>query len=528
MNKNILYVLISLVLLMTCVSVPAAENANPYIGRWALAIPGGGAGWLGVTQEDGYLDASILWGGGSVVPVASVYVDKDTLVVTRVRKVERKDDKGETIRTHTLTETIIANVSGDTMELVQIRPNSDGKGAERREFTGKRIAPLPAKPDLSKAKYGKPIALFNGKNLDGWKLTNPKQTNGWSVVDGVLVNRPVQHEGKPHLSYGNLCTVDESEDFNLKLEVNVPEKGNSGIYLRGIYEIQVSDSYGKGLDSHNMGAVYSRIAPVMSAEKPAGQWQSMSITLLDRHVTVELNGKVIIDNEPLLGCTGGALWADESKPGPIYLQGDHLAVDYRNIVLTPIIKSEAYKQVVVFEDHFDGSLDQGWTWLRENPQAWRISQDALEIKVEPGVAKTVKNALLRKAPDRSQGRFAIDVTVTNATRPTVQYEQAGITWYHQGKPVFKLVKELIDGQLYIIPGKKPMPSEKVQLRLVVTSNNYIALFRPDGMGEFEIAAMGKLPPPGNDQVSLQCYNGPADAEHWIRFDDFSITKVRDN
>ncbi|MHC4156164.1 MAG: hypothetical protein ACYST6_14775 [Planctomycetota bacterium] len=164
MNKSIRYVLVSLVLWITCTSVSAAETANPYIGRWALTIPGGGAGWLGVTQEDGYLDAGILWGGGSVVPVASVYVDNDTLVVTRVRKVERKDDTGETIRTHTLTETIIGNVLGDTLELEQIRPHSDGKGADRREFTGKRIPPLPAKPDLSRAKYGKPIVLFNGKN----------------------------------------------------------------------------------------------------------------------------------------------------------------------------------------------------------------------------------------------------------------------------------------------------------------------------------------------------------------------------
>ena len=84
----------------------------------------------------------------------------------------------------------------------------------------------------------------------------------------------------------------------------------------------MSDSYGKNLDSHNMGAIYSRIKPAMSAEKPAGQWQAMNITLLDRHVTVVLNDKVIIDNEPLLGCTGGALWSDEFKPGPIYLQGD--------------------------------------------------------------------------------------------------------------------------------------------------------------------------------------------------------------
>ena len=87
-----------------------------------------------------------------------------------------------------------------------------------------------------------------------------------------------------------------------------------------------------------MGGVYSRITPSVAAEKPAGQWQTMDITLLDRHVTVILNGKTIIDNEPLLGCTGGALWSDEFKPGPIYLQGDHTGVNYRNIVLKPILK----------------------------------------------------------------------------------------------------------------------------------------------------------------------------------------------
>jgi len=180
--------------------------------------------------------------------------------------------------------------------------------------------------------------LFNGENLAGWTLTNPDQVNGWRAENGLLVNDPVQEEGKPHISYGNLRTEAEFEDFNLKLEVNVPKKGNSGIYLRGIYEVQVEDSYGEELDSHNMGAIYSRITPRVSAEKPAGQWQTMDITLVDRHVTVKLNGTTIIDNEPLLGCTGGAMWSDEFKPGPIYLQGDHTAVKYRNIVLTPVVK----------------------------------------------------------------------------------------------------------------------------------------------------------------------------------------------
>ena len=109
-----------------------------------------------------------------------------------------------------------------------------------------------------------------------------------------------------------------------------------------------------------------------------------------------------------------------------------------------------------------------------------------------GKANTVKNALVRKAPDRSQGTFAIEVTVTNTTKPTTQWEQAGITWYTGGKPVFKLVKELIDGDLYIIPGKKPMKAQTVQLRLIVTADSWTAQYRPEGKGEFQTAAAGKL------------------------------------
>ncbi len=338
MKKSIRCASVFLALCFTCLSVQAAETANPFIGRWALTIPGGGAGWLGVEQKYGGLSASILWGGGSVLRMASAYVDGDTLHVTRVYDVERKDADGTVAWKDTFTEVILAKVSGDNLHLTQIRPHSNGKGVNRREFTGKRIPPLPPKPNLSRAKYGKPIALFDGTNLDKWKLTNPRQTNGWSVKDGILVNNPAQQKGKRHISYGNLRTVAEFEDFNLKLEVKVSKRENSGIYLRGIYEIQVSDTYGRSLDSHNMGGVYSRIKPILSAEKPAGQWQTMNITLLDRHVTVKLNNKVIIDNEPLLGCTGGAMWSDEFKAGPIYLQGDHTGINYRNIVLTPITK----------------------------------------------------------------------------------------------------------------------------------------------------------------------------------------------
>lgn len=337
MNRTTQLTVLVAATLLIFVALAPAQDANPFLGRWALTIPGGGAGWLGVEQKNGYLDASILWGGGSVVPVASVYVEDDTLNVTRQNRVERKDAEGKVINTHYFTETISATVSGDKMTLIQTIPHSNGKGVTKNDFTGKRIPDLPQKPDLSKVRYGKTINLFNGKNLEGWKLTNPRQKNGWSVENGILKNNPVQPEGS-HISYGNLRTVDEFEDFNLTLEVNIPKGGNSGVYLRGIYEVQVSDTYGRNLDSHNMGGIYSRITPTVAAEKPAGQWQTMDITLLDRHVTVILNGKTIIDNQPILGCTGGALWSDESKPGPFYLQGDHTGINYRNIKVKPIIK----------------------------------------------------------------------------------------------------------------------------------------------------------------------------------------------
>ena len=326
-------ILCTIVVLTSAAAGLPAYGENPYIGYWALTLPNGGPGWLGVTQEKGDLNASILWGGGSVKPVNSIKVEGDWLVITRVQVERRGANKGKKI-----TETITATLSGDDMNLVTVKAGPDGRKFGRAEFTGKRIPPLPPEPNLSKVKYDKPVTLFNGKNLDGWELTNPKNSNGWIAEDGLLVNRPRQPEGKARVSYGNLRTVREFEDFNLKVEVNVPEKSNSGIYLRGIYELQILDSYGKPLNPHKMGAIFSRISPSMSAEKPAGQWQSLDVTLLDRHVTVILNGKKIIDNAPLPGCTGGALWSDPMKPGPLYLQGNHGAASFRNIVLTPILK----------------------------------------------------------------------------------------------------------------------------------------------------------------------------------------------
>lgn len=180
---------------------------------------------------------------------------------------------------------------------------------------------------------------------------------------------------------------------------------------------------------------------------------------------------------------------------------------------------------VLFEDRFEGNLAEGWTWLRENPKHWRIREGALEIRVEPGAGHDVKNALLRKAPDRSAGKVAVEVTVTFTATPTRQFEQAGITWYQGDTPRFKLVHELVDGQLVIIPGRAPAPQKTVDLRLVFEGQQYTAQFRPEGQKEFQTVASGTLPLAADEQVSIQCYHGPAEEEHWIRFDNFRILQL---
>ena len=302
-----------------------AQSADSFLGIWALDLDyeSSNAGWIEITQEDGYLDASVLWSGGSVNPVEFVFTAENHLIITRSNiLIREKDDAGKPVKEHRqIFWYDIQKEGSDMLSGRRFSPNANGIGVEVVSFTGKRIPPVPPAPDLGNLKYGKRIKLLNDKDLSGWEL---------------LENDPVQKEGEPHIHYGNLRTTETFEDFNLKLEVNVPEGSNSGVYLRGIYEVQVMDSYGKPLDSHNMGALYSRIVPLLAAEKPAGEWQKMDITLYKRHLTVLLNGKMIINNQPVKGVTGEAMTADEFIPGPIYLQGNHGKVSYRNIVLIPI------------------------------------------------------------------------------------------------------------------------------------------------------------------------------------------------
>ncbi len=333
-TRSFTQIFLSICILFSFSATPSAaqHEAEDFMGSWALHLPGG-AGWLNVHNDNGYLDAELLWYGGSVLPVANVYVANGKLIVTRVGKIKRSED-----RSHSITSFLVIEKAFDQLVGKGYFPQRNGSGENVVAFKGKKIPALSKTPMLSGARFGDPIKLFNGKNLQGWSLINKEHKNGWKVRDGVLMNVPKQPANDPHhFHYGNLRTNDTFEDFNLKLEVNIPSGSNSGVYLRGIYEIQVQDSYGKDLDSHNMGALYSRIMPSQAAERKGGEWQEMDITLYKRHVTVKLNGKTIIDNQPALGVTGGAMTADQFSPGPIFLQGDHGEVHYRNMVLTPIL-----------------------------------------------------------------------------------------------------------------------------------------------------------------------------------------------
>ena len=172
-------------------------------------------------------------------------------------------------------------------------------------------------------KWGAPITLFNRKDLTGWHATG---TNQWQVVNGLLTSAKAG---------ANLVTDRTFTDFKLHVEFRYPKEGNSGVYLRGRYEVQVEDSRGMELSSEHLGGIYGFLVPNQDVAKDAGEWQSFDITLVGRRVTVVLNGTTIICQQNIPGITGGALSSDEGAPGPIMLQGDHTPIEYRSVILTP-------------------------------------------------------------------------------------------------------------------------------------------------------------------------------------------------
>ena len=177
---------------------------------------------------------------------------------------------------------------------------------------------------MENPKWGKTQKLFNGKDLAGWKFEGENQ---WTVTDGILISDKAGV---------NLISAEKFTDFKLQAEFRFPEGSNSGLYLRGRYEVQIADNKGKEASSILFGGVYGLLTPNQMAAKGAGEWQTYDITLIGRKVTIVANGKTIISEQNIPGMTGGALDNDEAAPGPIMIQGDHGPVEFRKLEIMPI------------------------------------------------------------------------------------------------------------------------------------------------------------------------------------------------
>lgn len=188
------------------------------------------------------------------------------------------------------------------------------------KFTGVRAPSLERKqPPV----WGNPVNLLTN-NMDRWIIP---ENNKFAMIDGVLVNK---EKG------GNLITNQKYDDFKLSIEFRYPAGSNSGIYLRGRYELQIEDSKGRA-DDVSIGGIYGFIAPAVNAAKNPGEWQTFEITLVGRHVSVVHNGIEVVSNRPIPGITGGSLDSNEGEPGPIMIQGDHGPVEFRKFVITPSV-----------------------------------------------------------------------------------------------------------------------------------------------------------------------------------------------
>jgi hypothetical protein len=301
------------------------------MGDWTLTLSNGEAAWLSVSEVNGEPSVCMLVDVGTIRPLQDVEVREKIIYIPL--RTQRDGKSGPVISSAS------ARVWWEGGRLVgQVNTvYADGK-EDSLAFTGKPIPPMPPTPDLSRIKFGDPISLLNGKDLSGWSLWRPSKINGWSVEDGLLVNSTPKIDFSSTGAYGNLRTEDVFDDFKLHIEFLIESDRNSGVYLRGMYEAQVVDRDSRMQGLQGVGAIFSRIPPTENVGRPGGEWQSYDITLVDRHISVVLNGVRVIDNQPVPGPTGGAMHTDPMAPGPIYLQGDHTSVKYRNIYLSPRVK----------------------------------------------------------------------------------------------------------------------------------------------------------------------------------------------
>ena len=307
-----LLLLALLVLPTSLLKANGGGEKDPIEGRWDLTVNIDGRmapSWLEVrhTGINGYF-GRFVWEGGSARPISKVEF-KDGKVSFHIPAQWERTDK-ELVLEGTLADN---KLSGSIV-------NTNGK---TYTFVGERA------PKLWRDKapvWGAPIKLFNGKDLTGWEALG--KTNQWIVENGVL---------KSPKSGANIRTVKTFDDFKLHIEFRYPKGSNSGVYLRGRYEIQIEDNKGMEPMSLYLGGIYGFIDPWLNMAKEPGEWQSYDVELVGRMVTVKANGTTIIYKQEIPGVTGGALDSKEGEPGPIMMQGDHGPIEFRNIVITPAI-----------------------------------------------------------------------------------------------------------------------------------------------------------------------------------------------
>jgi Domain of Unknown Function (DUF1080) len=284
----------------------------PVVGRWDLTVHGPDGdypSWLEVRQS-GYrtLVGSFVGRVGSARPIGRVDFEKGRIQFSVPPQWEHRTD----------------------LQRVEGRFERDALEGETTDEQGRRVAwearRAPALKRAHMPRWGEAVELFNGHDLAGWKPRNSDRKHGWVVRDGVLVNADPGND---------LLTERKLNDFKLRAEFRYPRGSNSGIYLRGRYEVQIEDNFGEEPDSHKIGGIYGFLTPIENAGKEAGEWQTLEVILVGRTVTVALNANLVIDRQAIPGITGGALESDEGAPGPIMLQGDHGRVEFRKLTLTP-------------------------------------------------------------------------------------------------------------------------------------------------------------------------------------------------
>lgn len=324
--------LVSCAVLLAACSTPAPEEApqpssdqvsqDDFAGRWDLAVKtadGSHPSWLELTREGESFSGRFVGRVGHARPVSDIAIEGATLTFTLPTQYEEMDS--DLSFSGTLAE---GSLSGKT--------NANAPAGTELDWIAVRAPDLAAPESVE---WGEAQELFNGKDLAGWHLLDPDQDQFWKAVDGILVN-DVSDEGDVGEGTG-LISDGTFTNFKLHLEFKYPKGSNSGIYLRGRHEVQIQDDFGKDPGDRLISGVYGFITPTSNPAKKAGEWQSMDITLLGRNVTIVLNDVTVIDNQEIPGITGGALESNEGEPGPIFIQGDHGPISFRNVVLTPAL-----------------------------------------------------------------------------------------------------------------------------------------------------------------------------------------------